>query len=141
MAYPVDSRGWDPRMQRIIEAAGAGDDDELFHDSPFGHPAVQPKQAPPTFSRHFSNGSSLQDMLAYQAPSSAHSSSSRHPVQPMQPAQADYLVEQPYSKHGKLCSLLSTANPGQVSRDKLSNLPSCQQEQSKETLPQRQDCP
>lgn len=138
MAYPLDPRGLDPRMQRIIEAAGAGDDDELFHDSPFGRPPVQTRHVPPTPSRHFSNGSSLEDLFAYQASSPAHSSLSRQTAQPMQPAQPGYPAEKPYSKPSKHCPPLSTANSRQVFPDNLSNLPSCHE--PRETLPQLQEC-
>lgn len=92
MAYPLDSRGLDPSMQRIIEAAEAGNDDELLPNASLGRPAVPDAQAPLTSSRHINNGSSLQD--AYQASPPVHSSLSR---QPIQPTQLDYHV-QPYSK-------------------------------------------
>lgn len=90
MAYPMGSRGLDPRMQRIIEAAGASDDNEHFDAPPFSRPATSMGvPAPPTGSRHFNNGSSLSDMFAYQG--------ARPPQSPMQfqPSQHEYSAE-PY---------------------------------------------
>ena len=110
MAYPLNSGGLDPRMQRIIEAAGAGDDGEHLQDAPCGRPPLQAAQASSTRSRHFENGSSLQKKFVYQASPKTHPSLSRQSVQPMQPSQQDYHIEQPYSKSGLRCSDTNIAN-------------------------------
>lgn len=66
----------DPRMQRIIENASANvQDDDPFPVPPFTRaPPLPPSQ--PTFSRHFNNGSSLQDMFTF------GSSQQSLPIQP-----------------------------------------------------------
>ena len=98
MAYLQDSRGLDFRMQRIIEAAGAGNEEELFADTPFSLPGGPAAQAPPKFSHHSNNGSSLQDMFAYQASPPTRSSLVR-PLMPQDQAlRAGYQPES-YSEH------------------------------------------
>lgn len=98
MAYPQDSIGLDPRTQRIIEGAGAGNDDELFADTPFNLLDGPAAQAPPTFSHHFNNGNSLQEMFAYQASPPARSSLVRPSMPQGEALQTGYQPE-PYSEH------------------------------------------
>ena len=113
MAYPQDLRGLDPRMQRIIEAAGAGNDDEILADASFsfsgdvlGGPAAQ---APPTFSHHSNNVSSLQDIFACQASSPPPSSLIGRSMPQIQALQAEYQPE-PSCEYHSLPSSSETAD-------------------------------
>ncbi|KFY43687.1 hypothetical protein V494_01845 [Pseudogymnoascus sp. VKM F-4513 (FW-928)] len=57
----------DPRMQRIIDNASADIEDEVYPVVPFSRANTQPLSQS-TFSRHFSNGSSLQDVFSFRPP-------------------------------------------------------------------------
>jgi hypothetical protein len=73
----------DLRLQKIIENASAsvGDQDDHFPVSPFTRAPLIPSSQP-TFSRHFNNGSSLQDMFA---------------LRPSQPLVSTHLVHSEYA--------------------------------------------
>ncbi|KFY73080.1 hypothetical protein V499_06836 [Pseudogymnoascus sp. VKM F-103] len=57
----------DPRMQRIIDNASANVQDDVYPMIPFSRANTLPP-AQPTFSRHFSNNSSLQDVFSFRPP-------------------------------------------------------------------------
>lgn len=59
MGFPMD-----PRMQRIIDNASANVQDDVYPMIPFSHANTLPP-AQSTFSRHFSNGSNLQDVFSF----------------------------------------------------------------------------
>ncbi|KFY60026.1 hypothetical protein V497_03915 [Pseudogymnoascus sp. VKM F-4516 (FW-969)] len=54
----------DPRMQRIIDNASSNVQDDVYPVVPFSRANTQP-QSQSSFSRHFSDGSSLQDVFSF----------------------------------------------------------------------------
>ncbi|OBT87082.1 hypothetical protein VE02_05017 [Pseudogymnoascus sp. 03VT05] len=75
MGFPMD-----PRMQRIIDNASANVQDDVYPMIPFSRANNLPPTQP-TFSRHFSNGSSLQDVFSFR------------PLQQQIPRQPQYVVD------------------------------------------------
>jgi hypothetical protein len=59
MGYPMD-----PRMQRIIDNASSNVQDDVYPIVPFSRANTQPPSQS-SFSRHFSDGSSLQDVFSF----------------------------------------------------------------------------
>ena len=62
MGFPMDLR-----MQSIINNASANVQDDVYPIVPFSRANILPPSQS-TFSRHFSNGSSLQDVFSFRPP-------------------------------------------------------------------------